>query len=245
MNKIIENYNNKGWIKINKFISTSLVNKINYNLEKFLNKQLHKYDKRYINFVNNQKLFKYINSFHKLDDCKWIKNFSKKKKVIEIVKKLLNTKSIKLRQAEYFAKPKKKGLAAPIHQDNFFWNLNNSNALTIWIALSNSSKKNGGIYYFDTSHNYGLLPHKKSYMKGTSQKIKNIKLLKGLKKSFPNLKRGDALIHHSLIVHGSNSNKSNMSRRGVTLQFMTKKAKVDKLKAKNYEKNLLQQINSR
>ena len=122
MNKIIENYSNKGWVKINKFISANLVNKINYNLEKFLNKQLYKYDKRYINFVNNQKLFKNINSFHKLDDCKWVKDFSKKKKVVEIVKKLLNTKSIKLRQAEYFAKPKKKGLAAPIHQDNFFWN---------------------------------------------------------------------------------------------------------------------------
>ncbi len=238
-------YEKNGWIKIKNFIHPKKIQMMDKNVKNFLEKNFMNYETRFINFVNNEKNFKNINSFHKLDDCKWIKNYSKSPKLTSFVKRILKTKSIKLRQAEYFAKPKKKGLAAPDHQDNFFWNLNDSNAITIWISLSNSSKKNGGVYYYDASHKYGILNHKKSYMKGTSQMIKNKKFLKSFNISHPSLKRGDALIHHSLIVHGSKKNKSQFSRKGITFQYITKKAKIDKIRAKIYEKSLYKQIKFR
>ena len=187
----------------------------------------------------------FINSFHKLDDCGWIKKFSNNKKITQITKKLLNTNLFKLRQAVYFAKPKKTGLAAPEHQDNFFWNLSNGNAITVWIALTNSNHKNGGIYYFNSFHKYGILDHKKSFMKGTSQTIKSKNFLKKFLKVCPSLKRGDALIHHSLIVHGSKENKSNFSRRGITFQFMLKNTKINQRKKLEYEKKLFEQIKRR
>ncbi len=241
----IDNYQKNGWIKIEKFIQYNQVKEIKKQIKNFLDKNYRKYENRHINFVNNEKKAKEINSFHKLDDCAWIRNFSKNKRMTEVVKKLLNTKSFKLRQAEYFAKPMRKGLAAPDHQDNFFWNLNDSNAITIWIALSKSNKKNGGIHYYNSSHNFGIFKHKKSYMKGTSQTIKDRKFLKKFLKLYPSLKMGDALIHHSLIVHGSKENKSNNSRRGVTFQYITKKAKVNMNKKKKYEKKLFEQIKKR
>ena len=82
-------------------------------------------------------------------------------------------------------------------------------------------------------------------MKGTSQMVKNKKFIKQFNVSQPSLKIGDALIHHSLIVHGSRKNKSLYSRKGITLQFITKKAKIDKIRANKYEKNLFQQIKLR
>ena len=82
-------------------------------------------------------------------------------------------------------------------------------------------------------------------MKGTSQTIKDRKFLKKFLKLYPSLKMGDALIHHSLIVHGSKENKSNNSRRGVTFQYITKKAKVNMNKKKKYEKKLFEQIKKR
>lgn len=241
----ITNYQNNGWIKVEKFLQSHQIKEIKKQIKNFLEKNYERYEDRYINFVSYQKKLKDINSFHKLDDCVWIRKFSKNKKITEVVKKFLNTKSFKLRQAEYFAKPKHKGLAAPDHQDNFFWNLNNSNAITIWIALSKSDKKNGGIHYYNSSHKYGILKHEKSYMKGTSQTIKNKKFLKKFSKSCPSLKTGDALIHHSLIVHGSSKNKSNFSRKGVTFQFITKNAKIHIKKKRKYEKNLFEQIKKR
>ena len=144
-------YERNGWIKVKNFIQPKKIQMMDKYVKNFLEKKFMNYESRFINFVNNQKNFKNINSFHKLDDCKWIKNFSESPKLTNFVQKILKTKSIKLRQAEYFAKPKKKGLAAPDHQDNFFWNLNDSNAITIWISLSQSSKKNGALFYFDRS----------------------------------------------------------------------------------------------
>ena len=241
----LKNYEKNGWIKIKKFVSSSNTEILKKKINEFLEKNYLKYEPRYINFVDNKKKIENINSFHKLDDCKWVKIFSKNNEILNVATTLLKTKLVKLRQAEYFAKPLKKGLAAPNHQDNFFWNLNDSNAITVWIALSNSDKKNGGIYYYNGSHKYGILKHKKSFMKGTSQTIKDKNFIKNFSVSFPILKKGDALIHHSLIIHGSKKNISNFSRKGITFQYITKKAKVDKKRKKNYEKKLLEQLKKR
>ena len=241
----VKEFKKNGWIKIENFLQPKQISNIKKQVENFLKKNYDKYESRHINFASNKKKLRDINSFHKLDDCKWINKFSKNKKIAQITKKLLNTNLFKLRQAEYFAKPKKIGLAAPDHQDNFFWNLNNSNAITIWIALTKSDYNNGGIHYYNSSHKYGILDHKKSFMKGTSQTIKNKNFLKKFIKVCPSLKKGDVLIHHSLIVHGSEENKSNFSRRGITFQFMLKNTKVDKQKKLEYEKKLFQQIKNR
>ncbi len=244
-NKLQNQFKKKGWIKIEKIFPQKEIKNINQKVENFLNKNFKKYNDRYINFTNQKKAFNDINSFHKLDDCLEIKRLSKKKIIEKIVKNLLDLKKIKLRQSEFFAKPKKKGLPVPDHQDNFYWNIVKGNALTIWIALSKSNNINGAIHYYEGSHKYGILKHTPSYSKGTSQKIKNQKFLKKFKKVTPHLNKGDVLIHHSLIVHGSKPNKSNMPRKGITFQFIDKNAKLDQRNLKKYENSLYKQIDKR
>ena len=39
-----------------------------------------------------------------------------------------------------FAKPKKVGMASPMHQDNFYWNLKDPNCFTMWIAIDRAKK---------------------------------------------------------------------------------------------------------
>ena len=48
--------------------------------------------------------------------------------------------------AELFAKPAFKGLPSPIHQDNYYWCIDDANALTMWIAMDDSGEKNGGYF---------------------------------------------------------------------------------------------------
>ena len=69
-------------------------------------------------------------------------------------------------------------MEVPIHQDNFYWNLNNSKGLTVWIALDKCTKKNGALFYFAKSQKIGLLKHKPSYAPGSSQVLKNKRILK-------------------------------------------------------------------
>ena len=243
--KIVNKYKNRGWIKINNFISKNNLSRIHHVINIFLKKNIKFYNSRHINFVNTKKNLKNINSFHKLNDCLEVKKLSKKKIIKNYVNTLLNVKKIKLRQSEYFAKPKNSGLPVPDHQDNFYWNIIGGNALTVWIALSKSNIKNGAIHYYEGTHKYGILRHEPSYAKGSSQKVKNVNFLKKFRKVTPKLDIGDALIHHSLIVHGSKANISNTSRKGITFQFVEKDSKLDFKKIKEYEKQLYKQIKQR
>ena len=238
-------YKKNGWVKIRDFFNKSEVDKIKQSTRSFLKKNHKNYISGDINYVNNIKNFREINSFHKLDDNKRIKKLGKKLCSSKLIKKLLNNSSGELRASEFFAKPARIGLYSPVHQDNYYWNVKNNNALTIWIALNKSGKKNGGVFYFNGSHKLGLLSHKSSLDKGSSQTVKNITKLNKLKKSLPNLEIGDALIHHVLVAHGSKNNKSDLSRAGVTFQIKDRKSKYDKKKIMLYRKKLQLQISKR
>lgn len=240
----IEFYKLNGWVKIENFFTSSEIKKIKINIKSFLNTIKNKYDGRDINFISNKQNDLQINSFHKMHDSIWVKNFANQKKLIKLIKLFLG-KDPELRASEYFAKPKKRGLPAPTHQDNFYWKINNNIGLTMWVALCPSDKNNGGIYYYNGSHKNGILPHVASLAKGTSQMVKDLKKLKKFKKITPALKTGDILIHHTLVVHGSRKNKSDRPRKGLTFQFMDKNANYDKSAIKSYEKSLKKQIELR
>ena len=155
---------------------------------------------------------------------------SKDKKMIKIIEKILGEK-VKVRNIEFFLKPKKTGMRSPFHQDNFYWNIKNKKALNVWIACSKASIKNGGVCYLQKSHKSGLNKHVLSKEPGSSQKISE-KYLKNLrnKKIFPTLKPGDCIIHHCEVIHGSKDNRSNSDRIGLVISYKGKSAKVDQKK---------------
>ena len=161
-----------------------------------------------------------------------------KKKLIFILSNLLEGK-IRMRNLEFFLKPKRSGLATPFHQDNFYWNFAEGKALNVWLACSSSSKKNGGLCYLKGSHKLGTINHKLSFKKGSSQMIpKNILNKLTFKKIFPKLKKGDCLIHDSEIIHGSEKNYSDENRVGLTISYASSKAKIDIIKLRRYKNNL-------
>ena len=244
--KKIDFFKSNGWLKVDSFLTEKEVNMITKKINLFLKKKSKNYNGRDINYTGDNSKISQINSFHKLHDLTAIKKFSEQKKITNFTKKLLESKKIALKASEYFAKPKKTGLPVPIHQDNYYWNIIGGKALTVWIALSKSQKKNGGVYYFEKSHKKGVLKHVPSFAKGSSQKIKNQKMLiKKYKKVLPQLNKGDALFHHCEIAHGSSANKSQTSRIGLTFQFKDKDSKYDKKLIKKYEKKLLYQVKQR
>ena len=241
----VKEYQNKGFVVIKNLVSKSEAKALEKKTLSFLKKTIKKYKGRDINFASKKRSLNKLHSFHRLHDSSEIVKFSKNNKISTIAKTLIKTKKLELRASEFFAKPKKVGLNTPPHQDNYFWNVKFNKGLTIWIALSKSSKKNGGVYYYCGSHKKGIIKHTPSFAKGTSQKIQDLKKLKRFKKSLPNLDIGDALVHHCLVVHGSYKNLSNYSRRGLTFQFKDKNVQYDNKKIKNYEKQLNFQIQKR
>ena len=230
-------FDENGYVTLRNFFNKKRIKSIRINLFKFLNKKKQKLKKRELHFAKDSDL---INSVHHL---KWplVKKIKKNTKITKIAKLLLN-ENIKSFGAEVFAKPAKVGMEVPIHQDNYYWNINNAKGITFWIALDKCTKQNGALFYYKKSQKLGLINHKASYAPGTSQVIKNKKILKKFKKITPNLNIGDVLIHHCLIIHGSQKNRSNKDRAGLTMRYIGKSSCIDKTGKKKYEKNLKKQF---
>jgi ectoine hydroxylase-related dioxygenase (phytanoyl-CoA dioxygenase family) len=241
---LILHYHEKGWVRIRNFINKEEARFVKSLIDTYLAKKLHKYNSRNINFANKKKEINSINSYHNLRNHPWIKKFSKRSQVKSTVDLLLGSQS-EYKASELFAKPAKIGLPSPDHQDNYYWSVLGGNALTIWIALDKVSNKNGGLYYYEKSHKYGIFEHKPSFAKGSSQTIRNKKILKRFNKVIPSLNLGDALIHSSLVIHGSEANHSNFNRKGWTLQFKDISSNYDYPHIKKYLKDLKNQIKLR
>jgi phytanoyl-CoA hydroxylase len=244
LNKLKLKYDSNGWVKINKLFSKEYVKNINKKIDLFLKKNLNKYQNRHINFLKNNKNINEVNSFHKLADSKYIKHRSKDKNLLIITRALLQSKP-KFMQSELFAKPPGKGLPSPVHQDNYYWCIKGGDALTVWVALDHVTKKNGGLYYYNKSHKLGVVKHAPSYAKGSSQTISSKIILNNYKKITPKLNPGDALFHSSLIIHGSEANRSSNRRRGLTFQFRANNSSIDIQKKKKYLKSLKLQLKKR
>ena len=234
--KQIQEYEKKGFFILKNFLSKIEIKKYSKSLEIYAKKFKPK-ENRKINFAKNNT----INSIHDLDKWIWTKDLRNKLKKKYFLEAIIGSKT-KNFGSEYFAKPSKYGLESPPHQDNFYWCVNNDKGITVWISLDKANKKNGGVYYFEGSHKLGLLPHKPSLAPGSSQKIKSLQKLKKCKKNLPNLNPGDCIIHNSLVVHGSQKNNSNTSRRGITVRFIPYGSKILNKQKKNYEKSLMKQI---
>ena len=235
----VSSYNKNGYCIVRNLLETKQLKQLNKRINNFFKNTSNKLKGKDINFTQNK-----INSIHDIDKFdSYFKRISKNKKILKIVKKIINAK-VEFRKSEIFAKPAKFGLPSPFHQDNFYWAVKNNNALTVWLALDKSNKRNGGVTYFKGSHKFGIVRHIDSNAPGSSQKIDKrvLKKYNFLKKVTPSLNPGDALIHHCLTFHGSSVNSTRKNRLGFTMQFKDKNATYDKKQLQYYKKKLQKQI---
>lgn len=191
---------------------------------------------RDINYADKEKGI--VNSFHRLENHKgyFFHELAKSDKIISLAQKLLDCE-VDLLSIQSFVKPKGKGLPAPFHQDNAYWCIEPSAGLTMWIALDNCNKDNGMVKYIKGSHTIGVVNHTPSLAPGSSQIILDKDLPEG-EVFCPDLKPGDAAIHHTMNIHGSNPNTSGNQRRGLLFCFCSNQSKRNKNLFNRYQDNL-------
>ena len=162
-----------------------------------------------------------------------------KSKFSEIASYLLSDEVIG-KTLEYFNKPPKVGKPTPPHQDGYYFMLNPSVAVTMWMALEPADEENGCVKYVRGSHRSGMRPHGRTETLGFSQGITDF----GNKEDQADLvnmpaKPGDLLIHHSLTVHLAGANQSETrSRKALGLIYFGKSAKEDVIAKAAYQKKL-------
>lgn len=127
--------------------------------------------------------------------------------------------SIRFWHDQLFCKPAKHGGVVAWHQDYSYWTRTQPMAhLTCWIALDDSSRDNGCLWYAPMSHQWNLLP--RTGLAGDMNEIMTV-LTPEQKAAFQpvpiELKKGEATFHHPLMVHGSYENRTDRQRRATLI----------------------------
>jgi ectoine hydroxylase-related dioxygenase (phytanoyl-CoA dioxygenase family) len=145
-----------------------------------------------------------------------------RKEVLDLVEVAVGP-DILLISSGFFDKPPGSGNEfVAWHQDTMYWGLEPPLAVTVWIALDDSDVENGCMRVIPGTHHSGLLPHSKSKQPGNvlahDQEIPSEYLDASKAVDFI-LRAGQASLHHGELVHGSNPNRSNRRRCGMTVRY--------------------------
>jgi ectoine hydroxylase-related dioxygenase (phytanoyl-CoA dioxygenase family) len=123
---------------------------------------------------------------------------------------------------QLFCKPPKRGGVVAWHQDYSYWTRTRPMAhLTCWIALDDATEENGCLQYIPGSHRWDLLPI--TGLSGQMNAIEDVLTPEQRAVFTPvsaPLRRGEAVFHHPLTVHGSGENRSGRPRRGAVINVV-------------------------
>jgi len=130
--------------------------------------------------------------------------------------------------ADYIAKPPHTGKGVLWHQDGHYWPLEPMDVITIWFAVSASTRANGCVQVIPGSHHLGLQKHLTQKDEANLLNSVDPAALDESKAVDIELNPGDVSVHHPLILHGSKPNTSDHWRRGGSIQYMPPTTRITK-----------------
>ena len=124
---------------------------------------------------------------------------------------------------QLFCKPPHEGGGVAWHQDFSYWTRTKPMAhLTCWVALEDATVDNGCVHYIPGSHRWDLLPI--TGLAGDMNAIRETlseRQFEALDNPIPmELKKGEMVFHHPLVVHGSFGNQSNQQRPAAVINMI-------------------------
>ncbi|MCY2966789.1 MAG: phytanoyl-CoA dioxygenase family protein [Planctomycetota bacterium] len=123
-------------------------------------------------------------------------------------------------QPEWFNKPPATHHVTPPHQDNYYFCLEPTNVLTMWMALDPVDAENGCLRYVDGSHTRGYRKHAKSQILGFSQGIMDYTTDDFNREVAAVMQPGDVAVHHGMTIHRADANLSQTrDRRSFAMVF--------------------------
>ncbi len=108
------------------------------------------------------------------------------------------------------------------HQDATYWGLQPAKAVTAWLAIDRADIENGCMRVIPKSHHLGQLPHGTASRAGNLLSVNQSIDAAHIDESNAAdiiLNPGEMSLHDGLLIHGSNPNKSNRRRAGLTVRF--------------------------
>jgi ectoine hydroxylase-related dioxygenase (phytanoyl-CoA dioxygenase family) len=228
LDAIQQQYEADGFVKIEPFYNGEQLQEIERELRRYIDEQVP-------NLPNGDVIFepelladgtRAIRNLFRIDrHAPFFRELAREPGLLKLVGRLVHGEPLAV-GVETFSKPAYVGSVVPYHQDNAYFNLEPPDSLTCWIALDDSTPENGCVYYARGSHHH-LRPHQASGVKGNSLRMSERPSAGEFEEVAGILPRGGAILHHCLLMHRSEPNRSARSRRGLLYVYRGAHCRLD------------------
>jgi len=113
------------------------------------------------------------------------------------------------------------------HQDRRYWRYSDDNLVSVWLALDDEYSENGVLEFIPGSHKMHFIAEQfdeKEYFSQTNEANKKIIATK----VSTDLKKGDVVLFHSLLLHRANKNSTDKPK--ISFVYTVKGAKTEAIK---------------
>lgn len=145
------------------------------------------------------------------------------KRLLDIAEQFIGP-DIALFAAHYIAKKPLTGQAVGWHQDGSYWPLEPMEVTTLWVAGTDSTVENGCMRLIPGTQHNRLLTRKDMIKMDREGYVLDLGIhpddIEESQAVDLELKAGDISIHNPAIIHGSNANRSEQWRVGLTLRYI-------------------------
>lgn len=139
--------------------------------------------------------------------------------LLDIAESLIGP-NIQLFHDQALYKPARHGGEVPWHQDNGYWRCTPSDLVSIWMALDDADEENGCMNVIPGSHLESAPDHDRAVSeKGKLPALLQANVDENRAAPVP-LKAGYAMVHHCLMLHQTNPNRSQRRRRAMVIHYM-------------------------
>ena len=160
-----------------------------------------------------------INGWHK--HCAGIHDLVTEPRILDYVQEILGEDLI-CWGTHYFCKLPGDTRQVSWHQDASYWPLTPSRTVTVWLAIDDAALDNGPMTVIPGSHRRGQIPFDRSAPEEDNvlnQTVSSPDSYGGAPVPFV-LKAGQISLHSDLLLHGSQPNRSDRRRCGLTMRFV-------------------------
>ncbi len=151
----------------------------------------------------------------------WYLTVARIPEILDMVAQVIGD-DIALWNSSFFAKPPRVGTKTPWHQDGEYWPIRPLATCTVWIAIDASTTENGCLRVIPGSHrSQRLARHHENNAPGLSLNLEldAAEFDEGSARDVV-LEAGQISLHDVYLFHGSEPNRSQKPRRGMTLRYM-------------------------
>ena len=198
---------------------------LKYNTEKRALSERDTYGKAFLQIMNLWRIDEHV------------KKFVFSKRFAKVAADLLGVKNVRLYHDQALFKEAGGG-PTPWHQDQYYWPIDTSNTITMWMPLVDINIEMGMLTFASGSHKNGLVFDYEISDESSHAYDKYVSENKYPITQATTMKAGDATFHYGHTIHNAPGNASNMMRQVMTIIYVADGGRITKPRHKYQENDL-------